>query len=185
VLEGSRPTSSVAGHSPPQDRCVGAPPGRVVRSSHSLFTGGLQRSQTIHGHSLNSYLGKRTAIMNEYEPTNPHGTLPTRTVSSTTSMPSVAASPDNANGAPAPPPESSPDRSGSVATVKQGRRPRLWRLPSNRKTGRIVAAVVMAPVIALSVGLATSPSASAAQPVSGGGGAGSHGSGGGGSNARS
>ena len=57
----------------------------------------------------------------------------------------------------------------------------LW----NRKGGRIVAAAVMVPVIGLSVGLATSPSASAAQLASGAGPAGGPLSGGGGSNARS
>jgi hypothetical protein len=60
----------------------------------------------------------------------------------------------------------------------------MWRLLSNRKTGRFVAAAVMVPVIGLSFGLATSSSASAAQPASGSA-AGAHGSAGGGSNARS
>jgi hypothetical protein len=57
----------------------------------------------------------------------------------------------------------------------------LW----NRKSGRIVAAAVMVPVIGLSVGLATSPSASAGQLASGAAPAGGPLSGGGGSNARS
>src|ERR1017187_1608399 len=75
--------------------------------------------------------------MNDYELTSPREPLP---VSSASSDPSVAES------------------SG---------RPRVRRLLSSRKIGRIVAAAVMCPVIALSVGLATSTSASAAQLGSG------------------
>jgi hypothetical protein len=123
--------------------------------------------------------------MNEYEPTNPHQLHPARRVSSTASLSALAASSDNAGGAPAPPPESSPDTSTSVTMAEKPLRPRLWRWLSSRRTGRIVAAAAMVPVIGLSVGLATSPSASAAQPVSGGAAAGAHGSVGGGSNARS
>jgi hypothetical protein len=56
---------------------------------------------------------------------------------------------------------------------------------TNRTSGRIVAAAVMASVIGLTVGLATSSSATAAQPGSGSAAVGAHGFAGGGSNARS
>jgi hypothetical protein len=73
--------------------------------------------------------------MNEYERTSRGETLGYH-VSSATPEPSVAGS------------------SG---------RPRVRRLQSSRKIGRIVAAAVMCPVIGLSIGLATSTSASAAK----------------------
>ena len=52
--------------------------------------------------------------------------------------------------------------------ARQARRPRIRRLLSNRRGRWIVATALMCPVIGLSVGLATSPSASAAQLVAGG-----------------
>jgi hypothetical protein len=80
-------------------------------------------------------------------------------------------------------------------TARQAGRPRVRRLLSNRSSGWIVAAVLMCAVIGLSIGLATSPSATAghlasgsgfpAAGGSGGGLAGGGGSSGGGSNARS
>ena len=70
--------------------------------------------------------------------------------------------------------------------------PRVRRLLSNRRSGWIVAAVLMCAVIGLSIGLATSPSATASSPsataghlVPGSGVAGGSAAGGGGSNARS
>ena len=70
--------------------------------------------------------------------------------------------------------------------------PRVRRSLSNRRSGWIVAAVLMCAVIGLSIGLATSPSATASSPsataghlVPGSGVAGGSAAGGGGSNARS
>ena len=67
--------------------------------------------------------------------------------------------------------------------TKQARRPRVRRWLSNRTSRWIVAAAVACPVIGLSVGLATSPAASAGQLVSSSAPAGP--GTGGGSNARS
>lgn len=78
--------------------------------------------------------------MNDYERTSPRATIPGYPVSSATAKPWIAG------------------YSGCT---------RIWRLLSSRRVGRIVAAAVMGPVIALSVGLATSTSASAAQLGSG------------------
>ena len=64
-----------------------------------------------------------------------------------------------------------------MTRAKQQRRPRIRRL--------LLAAAAIGPAIGLSAGLATSPSASAAQPVSGSHPAGGPGAGGRGSNARS
>jgi hypothetical protein len=88
--------------------------------------------------------------MNEYDPTNPHEAPPT-----------------------------SPEWSVAGSTATQGRKPKVRRVLTNKRCRTIVAAAVCAPMIALSVGLATSPSASATQPASTGHAAG------GGSNARS
>ena len=77
------------------------------------------------------------------------------------------------------------DRRASVPRTTQARRPRAPSLRSKRKVRLLLAAAVMSPVIGLSVGLASSPSASAAQPVAGRHSAGAPGSAGGGSNARS
>jgi len=138
--------------------------------------------------------------MTEYDPTSPHESLPARPVSSATSGPSEVSSAGGAGIAPPPPPVSLPDSSASVTMAKPARWPRVWRLLSNRLSGWIVAGALMLAVIGLSIGLATSPSATAAPTVPGGGvagaagGAGSNGQpgpaaggglGGGGSNARS
>ena len=101
--------------------------------------------------------------MNDYEPTD-------------TDKPGAASPPLSA---------SSQAWSASVTVAKQARWPRVRRLLSNRRRGWVVAAALMSSVIGLSVGAATSPSATAAAPASGRGFAGGHGSGGGGSNARS
>jgi hypothetical protein len=66
--------------------------------------------------------------------------------------------------------------------MAKARRPRMWRLLGNRRSGRIMAAAVMFSVTGLSVGLATSSPASAASTSAP---AGHLGAGGGGSNARS
>ncbi len=81
-------------------------------------------------------------------------------------------------------PATSPGSSASSTSAKRERRPRSWRMTPNRRIGRIVVAAVMAPVIGLSVGLATSSSAVAAPTESGSAAVGAHGFGGG-SNARS
>jgi hypothetical protein len=123
--------------------------------------------------------------MNEYEPAHPRQIHPARPASSTES---TSAWPTNsgstAGGLPFPP-DPSPDTPTAVTVVEQPLRPRVWRWLSNRRTGRIVAAAAIVPVIGLTVGLASSSSASAARPVSGSAAAGAHGSGGGGSNTRS
>jgi hypothetical protein len=123
--------------------------------------------------------------MNDYDPPSPNESLPTRPVTSATSGPSTIGSSGDAGAAPPDPSTSSRDSSDRVSTATPGRRPRVWRMLWNRKRGRIVAAAVMVPVIGLSVGLATSPSASAGQLASGAGPAGGPLSSGGGSNARS
>ena len=78
----------------------------------------------------------------------------------------------------------------SPVETQQLNRPRVRRLLSNRRSRWIVAAALMCAVIGLSVGLATSPSATATSPSAqqdsrASGSAGGPGSGGGGSNARS
>jgi hypothetical protein len=125
--------------------------------------------------------------MNDYDPPSPDETLPTRPVSSAGSGPSTIGSSGDAGATPPDPSASSSDSpaSASVSTAAPGRRPRVRRMLWNRKGGRIMAAAVMVPVIGLSVGLATSPSASAGQLASGARPAGGPLSGGGGSNARS
>jgi hypothetical protein len=107
--------------------------------------------------------------MNDYDPSSPDETFPTRPVSSATSGPSTIGSSGDAGAAPPDPSASSLDSSARVTTATPGRRPRLRRMLWNQKRGRIVAAAVMVPVIGLSVGLATSPSASAGQLASGAG----------------
>jgi hypothetical protein len=113
--------------------------------------------------------------MNEYGHTTPRETLPE---SSATIWPSVAGGSGGA-AVPPPPPASSTDRLASVpqATKAHGRKARSFL--TKRKIRLLLAAAVMSPVIGLSVGLATSPSASAAPPAS------ANHSAGGGSNARS
>ncbi len=123
--------------------------------------------------------------MNEYDPTSPDETFPDRPVSSATSGPSAAGSSGDAGAAPPPPPASAPDWSASETMAKEARRPKVQRLLSNRKNRWIAGAAVMCAVVGLSVGLATSPSASAGQTVSTSRSTGGPLSGGAGSNARS
>src|ERR1700746_1108249 len=111
--------------------------------------------------------------MNEYNPTNPHETVPDRPVSSATSEP--------------PPPEYSPGPQAPEPSAKQVRRPRLRRWISSRRSQWIMAAAVLCAVIGLSAGYVahswttTSPSTTASGSARSGG----IGSGGAGSNARS
>jgi hypothetical protein len=123
--------------------------------------------------------------MKDDEPTIPHQTLPARPVSSGLSWPSVAGSSGGADAAPPPRPQSSSDRSTSVARARHARWPTVRRPLWNRKRGWIVAAALLCVAIGLSVALATSPSATSANFAPGGGFAGGLGSGSGGSNARS
>ena len=123
--------------------------------------------------------------MTDYEPTNPQESIPARPASSGTSRQSAAASSGGAGLVPPPPPGTSPDSSVSVTIAEHTRRPRVERLLWNRKTGWIAAAALMCAVIVLSIGLATSPSASADHLVAGSAPVGGPGSAGGGSNARS
>jgi hypothetical protein len=142
----------------------------------------------VHG-KLEADESERIAIMHESEPTDPTESPSELPVSSTTARPPDASTPRGAGGTPPAPSESASeladDHRTSVTTVKQPRRAAVWRVLSNRKTGPIVAAAVLAPVLGLTFGLATSPLASAAQPVSGSVAPHSLRSGGGGSNARS
>jgi len=125
--------------------------------------------------------------MKDYEPTSPHDTLSAHPVLSATSGPSAAESSGGAGAGPPPPPALSPDSSASVPRARQARRPRVRRLLSNKKSGRIEAAALMCAVIGLTAGCATSPSAPATSPsaTTGNIASGSRAAGGGGSNARS
>jgi hypothetical protein len=114
---------------------------------------------------------KQEPIMNDHDPTSRHETVLVDPVSSAT-----------------------PDRSSWEAGVERAERAwrarhawhaRVGRMLANRKSARIMAAAVMVPVIGLSTGLATSPSAAAAPAASGSRSAGGPPSGGSGSNARS
>jgi hypothetical protein len=119
--------------------------------------------------------------MTKYEPANPHEPLPAHPETSGTSTPSAAATSASPGTAP-PPPGTSPDGSAPVTMAEQARRPRVPRLLSNRRRGWIAATALMCSVVGLSVYVATSPSASAGQPVAS---AAAPPAGGGGSNARS
>jgi hypothetical protein len=122
--------------------------------------------------------------MNDYDHTTPHKTLPDCPASSATPGPSVARGSGEA-AAPPPPLAASTDRSASVPQATRARRPRARSSLSKRKIRLLLAAAMMSPVIGLSVGLVSSPSASAAQPASASHIVDSPGSAGGGSNARS
>ncbi len=94
--------------------------------------------------------------MTDFDQTNPREELP--------------ASPEGPGDADAGPPRlaafSTNQSDPSSSPAERPRQHRWWRLLSNKKIGRIAAVAVMAPVMGLSLGLATSPSASAAQPLS-------------------
>jgi hypothetical protein len=119
--------------------------------------------------------------MNGLDPTRLGETLPARSTSSATSEPSIPTS--DVGAAPPPPPAPQPD--ASVTIVKQLGQRRVRRLLSNKRCRLIVAAVMMSPVIGLSIGLAVSPSASAGQFASGSSHADAPGSASGGPTARS
>jgi hypothetical protein len=98
--------------------------------------------------------------MTDYDQTNPDDELPSGPEGS-----------GDAGARPARPPAFSPNRPNpSSSPAERPRRHEVWRLLSNRKIGRIAAVAVMAPVMGVSLGLATSSSASAGQPVSAGAG---------------
>jgi hypothetical protein len=80
------------------------------------------------------------------------------------SGPLVAGSSGAAGAAPAAPSASSSDWSTLVTLARRARRPKGRRLPSNRRSGWLVAAAPMCAVIGLSAGCATSPSATATSP---------------------
>ncbi len=122
--------------------------------------------------------------MNDSNPTSPNETGPADPVSDATSEPSVAGSSGDADSA-CPPLTSSPNWSASAPVAKWERWPWIRRMPSFKRSRLIVAAAVMTAVIGLSVGLATSHTASAQQLVSSSHSKGGSGFGGGGSNARS
>jgi hypothetical protein len=103
--------------------------------------------------------------MSDFGPTNPSETPSPRPVSSATSDQSAGSSGDT--GAVPPPP---PDWSASASMADQARRRRVRRWLAHRRRRWIVAgAALMAAVTGLAVGLATSRSATAANPVAGGG----------------
>ena len=107
--------------------------------------------------------------MNDYEPASSHENVPAHPLSS-------------------PPPAGRPDPSASVSAQQLSRWSRAWPLLSSRLGGWIVAAALACAVIALSVALVVSPSASAGPARLGGGfagGAGPASGAAGGSNARS
>jgi hypothetical protein len=108
--------------------------------------------------------------MSAFGPTIPHETPSSSPVSSATSEPSAAGSSDGAGAPPPAPPASSP---------------RVRRVLANRRRRWIVVAVALLALIGLSVGLVTSRSTTAANPVPASGATGGSGSGGGASNARS
>jgi hypothetical protein len=113
--------------------------------------------------------------MNKYDQNDPDETSSAPATPSATSGPSFAGNAGDA--APPSPQAASSDESASMNMVRKLRRRRGPRL--------LLATAVMSPVLGFSVGLATSPSASAATPVAGSRPAGAPGPRGGGSNARS
>src|ERR1700728_1701517 len=139
--------------------------GGRLRSILTPITGGRQGVLMSRWHSR--CISKRSAIMNDYGLGNPPETLPVGPASSATSRPPVVGDSGATTPGPPAPHAPSPARSVSVATAKQARPPPVGRSLSSRRIGRIVAATLMCPVIGLSVGLAASPSASAAQLGSG------------------
>jgi hypothetical protein len=98
--------------------------------------------------------------MNDYDLRIPPETLPARPASGAMPAPPVTGHSGVTTPASAAPRS---DRSVSETSAKQARRSLVRRLPSSSRIGRIVAATVMCPVIGLSVGLAGSTPASAAQ----------------------
>jgi len=106
--------------------------------------------------------------MNDYEPTSPAETLPARPFPRTKSAPVSGGNSDATSHSGRPASSAfATDGPPSVTTAKQSIRPRVRRLLPSRRIGRLVAAALMAPLLGLSVGLATSTSAAAAQPASG------------------
>ena len=116
--------------------------------------------------------------MNEHNPMDPHEPPPEGPGPSATSEPPPA-------GTDGVVPVYSPDSAGPVTVPEQGRRSRIGRLLSDRRSGWGVAAALLLAVIGLSVALAAAPTATSA-PVAAGSGVGSGiGPAGQGSNARS
>jgi hypothetical protein len=103
--------------------------------------------------------------MTDDNPTSPHRDLPPGPESSGMEAPSVAGGSGDGGG-PARPPTPSANPSNPSTPAERPHRNRVRRLLSNRRIGRIAAVAVLAPVMGLSLGLATSPSASAAQTAS-------------------
>ena len=103
--------------------------------------------------------------MNDFGSPNHEETLSGLAKVSATSEPSVAGSSSGAGAAPPPPPAFSPNWPAPAPTAKRARGPKVRRLLTNRRSGRIAAAALMCAAIGLPVSLATSPSATAAQLV--------------------
>ncbi len=123
--------------------------------------------------------------MNDVEPTIPEETPSAHRDTDATSGPPVARRSGDADSALSLPRASSQNWSASVLMTKRERLQRVRRLLSRRRTGMIAAAAVLAAVVGLSVGLASSHPASAQQLVSSSHASGGSGFTGGGSNARS
>ena len=129
--------------------------------------------------------------MSDHEATNPAEAYPDGP--SETLEEAVAEGPVAGGAVPmSPPPAPPPGLPTSASSAQRVRWPRLRGLLSNRRSRWIAAIVLACSVIGVSLGLATSssatapfPSASAGPLVSGTGAAGGHATGGGGSNARS
>jgi hypothetical protein len=98
--------------------------------------------------------------MNDDDHPTLHETLPDGPTPSAPLGPSVAGGSGEAAATP-PPHASSTDGLASAPQATKAGRPRARSLLSKRKIRLLLAAAVMSPVIGLSVGLASSPSASA------------------------
>ncbi len=123
--------------------------------------------------------------MSDCEPSSPPGIVPSEPGSGKTSGLTVMKGLEGAVSASPVPPASSPSWPISVTMAEQACRPRERGRLSKMRRGLISAAALIGSVTGLFVGLGTSSSASAAQPVAVGSSTGHFSSGGKGSNARS
>jgi hypothetical protein len=105
--------------------------------------------------------------MTNYDPTDPRRAHSPGPVPDGQAASSVAGRADDAGAGSAPPPSLSPNQADPSTFADRTRRQKVRQLLSTRRIGRLTAVAVIAPVLGLSLGLAASPLASAAQPVSG------------------
>src|SRR5579872_167890 len=155
----------------------------------AVLTDNLQAFHSSGGHSGGRYTREKRIIVNDRQSTSHQGAVAAHPVARATpvpSMPSVAGGSEGVDALPPLPPTSSPDKLAPVGTAKRARLRRLRQLLPNRKRRWVVvAALVGAAVIGVSVGLATSHSTTAGQVSPTSGAASGVGSTGVGSNARS